>query len=215
MLSLNPEKNNKFKEKVSANQTKIWNERKVTGTDIEIHRKASNTNKASISVLTDSQRKERFGWLSKLSTTDKLHWVETVMRQTGMHRWWITATEAEIEKVVLKRNASKLGISVDQYVLRLSDVNDKELYCSYVRLLTERTYLKYRDEIDPYRLRSKSYHLDHRYSVVQGYYDRIDPKIIASKHNLEIIPGVTNSKKNSKCSISLSELQEKFYGTTI
>jgi hypothetical protein len=64
---------------------------------------------------------------------------------------------------------------------------------------------------DPLQLRSKEWHLDHKFSISEGYKNGVDPKIIGSVHNLEIIDAYTNSViKNGKSSISLSELYAAF-----
>lgn len=55
-------------------------------------------------------------------------------------------------------------------------------------------------------INSGAYHLDHRYSIYQGFKDNIPPYIIGHIHNLEMIPARINLIKNRKCSIDLDEL---------
>jgi hypothetical protein len=54
------------------------------------------------------------------------------------------------------------------------------------------------------------YQLDHRFSVVQGFLQRIAPEIIGNIANLEMLPSVKNNSKGSSCSISLQELLSAF-----
>lgn len=62
-----------------------------------------------------------------------------------------------------------------------------------------------------YENRSKSgYHLDHKYSITEGFKNKVPPKIIGCIHNLEFIPAIDNVKKGIKCSITLEELYELF-----
>lgn len=57
-----------------------------------------------------------------------------------------------------------------------------------------------------------SYHLDHRYSIFQGFKDDIPAEIIGSIFNLEMIPARENScVKLEKCSITKEELYELYY----
>jgi hypothetical protein len=56
-----------------------------------------------------------------------------------------------------------------------------------------------------------AYHLDHRYSIMQGFLDNVPPFIIGSQQNLEYIPWEENQKKNKNCSIELEELCNLFY----
>jgi len=44
------------------------------------------------------------------------------------------------------------------------------------------------------------------YSILEGFKNNIDPKIIGDISNLEMIPAIDNLKKQSRCSITLREL---------
>lgn len=52
----------------------------------------------------------------------------------------------------------------------------------------------------------EAYHLDHRFSIKEGFEEKIPPEIIGSLKNLEMIPGKANCSKRSKCSITKEEL---------
>jgi hypothetical protein len=59
--------------------------------------------------------------------------------------------------------------------------------------------------------RSKTdYHLDHKYSITEGFYKKVPPKVIGSIHNLEFIPALDNVTKGIKCSITVEKLYELF-----
>ncbi len=51
-----------------------------------------------------------------------------------------------------------------------------------------------------------AYHLDHKYSILEGYKNNINPEIIASLNNLVFIPWKDNVMKRTKCSITKEEL---------
>ena len=208
-------KHEKFASKVATNQTKIWKDRKVTGEDKLIAETIRITINKQYALMSTEEKKEKCGWLNKLSEEDKQYWIDNVMLSTGMHAWQKTATPNELEAVVVKRSATKLGLTVQEYLIRFNNLKDKQEYYSKVWYLTERTYRNYKSEIDPNNLRSPAYHLDHKYSVIQGYYNRVDPELIASKFNLEILPRSDNSKKNSKCSLSITTLKEMYYGKVL
>jgi transposase len=62
-----------------------------------------------------------------------------------------------------------------------------------------------------YEKRGKSgilgaYHLDHKFSIIEGFKQGIEPKIIGGINNLEFIPWEENLKKRTKCSITINEL---------
>ena len=50
------------------------------------------------------------------------------------------------------------------------------------------------------------FHLDHKYSITEGFRNGVPPKIIGSIHNLQFIPYTENVSKGIKCSITLEEL---------
>jgi hypothetical protein len=161
-------------------------------------------------LLTADERKQKFGWLNKLTKQEKQEWIDSLMKNTGMYVWWKNASDEKIEELIVKRNASKLSLTVDEYLSRFDNLEDKKSYYAKVWLLTEQTYSKYKSDIDPNNLRSPDYHLDHKYSVIRGFYDRIAPEIIASRFNLEIISRADNSKKSANCSIDIMTLMEMY-----
>lgn len=86
----------------------------------------------------------------------------------------------------------------------------KEKYYLDVLKYTRQTFNKYYDLLCITYVRSIDYHLDHIYSIYDGYKNRIDPKIIGSIHNLQIIPADINIKKNKKSWQTLEELINKY-----
>jgi hypothetical protein len=54
------------------------------------------------------------------------------------------------------------------------------------------------------------YHLDHMYSITEGFKDNVAPKIIGSIYNLRFIDHKENCSKGTKCSITLEKLYELF-----
>jgi len=55
-------------------------------------------------------------------------------------------------------------------------------------------------------LNPNSYHLDHRYSIFEGFMNNIPTYIIGNIKNLEMIPAGINCIKQSECSIGLDDL---------
>jgi hypothetical protein len=59
--------------------------------------------------------------------------------------------------------------------------------------------------------RSKTeYHLDHKYSISEGFKNKVSPNIIGSVYNLEFLLSTDNVRKGTKCSITLEKLYELF-----
>jgi len=98
----------------------------------------------------------------------------------------------------------------DSISLNLTDDEYKIIdnYKKKVRSLTSKNYKLYKDIINPneYKIDKNDYHLDHKYSIYEGFKNNVDPLIMASKENLEVIPSKINLSKQNRCSISLDEL---------
>jgi hypothetical protein len=54
------------------------------------------------------------------------------------------------------------------------------------------------------------FHLDHKYSITEGFKNKVPPKVIGSIDNLEFICYTDNLSKGTKCSIELEKLNELF-----
>ena len=98
----------------------------------------------------------------------------------------------------------------DSIMIPEEEIDNYKKYCKKVRSLTLINYNKYKDILDPNRLKSREFHLDHIYSVCDGYKNNIDPIIISSIVNLRIISQKENSTKSSKSFIKLDELLKLF-----
>jgi len=82
-------------------------------------------------------------------------------------------------------------------------------FIKYSKEVWKYTYYSVKDnnhQIKNIDLRSKNFHLDHRYSITEGFKNGVDPKIIAHWKNLEILTRFKNISKHKKCSISLETL---------
>lgn len=85
-------------------------------------------------------------------------------------------------------------------------------YEAYVLRLTERNYKRYKSIINPLDLlRSRNnYHLDHIYSVMEGFRNNIPPEIIANPNNLQMLLENINIVKNDRSDISLEKLYNNY-----
>jgi hypothetical protein len=92
----------------------------------------------------------------------------------------------------------------------LEDMSDYELYRKSVWFFTNQNELC---ELKNFEKRGLAgvegaYQLDHKYSILTGYINSVPPEVIGSLPNLEFIPWLENVKKQSKCSITIEELNE-------
>jgi hypothetical protein len=73
------------------------------------------------------------------------------------------------------------------------------------------TYKIFKSVINPNNLINSKYeyHIDHKYSIYEGFKNNVDVKIISSKENLEMLHSLDNLRKNKTCSMTLEELLYK------
>lgn len=85
----------------------------------------------------------------------------------------------------------------------LSEESLKE-YRHYARLIRKRAQQWARN--NGYDIGRMTYHVDHKYSIWEGFNAGIPEHIMNNPVNLEILPARTNSSKGARCSLTLEEL---------
>lgn len=100
------------------------------------------------------------------------------------------------------------GVNYDEYLFKLPE------YIKYKKKVLSVTNKQPIDELENYNKRgtyknNDTYHLDHKYSIIEGFKNNILPEIIGDIKNLEFIPWKENLKKRAKCSITIEELINK------
>jgi hypothetical protein len=63
--------------------------------------------------------------------------------------------------------------------------------------------------IKDFSFRSREFHLDHKFSIKEGFKNNIDPRIIGHWKNLEVIHWLENEKKFDRCSIEINKLLQE------
>lgn len=86
------------------------------------------------------------------------------------------------------------------------EMKEYEKYCYEVSLYTKFNFKNFYNEIENANLRSREFHLDHKYSINNGFINNINPKIIGHYKNFEILHHSKNESKNSRNSIEFEEL---------
>jgi hypothetical protein len=85
------------------------------------------------------------------------------------------------------------------------------LYKKITYNMTERVYRQYINKINPNNLNRTDYHLDHIYSILEGFKNNIPPYIISDLCNLQMIPRIDNIRKNCRCDMTKEELMIKIF----
>ncbi len=94
----------------------------------------------------------------------------------------------------------------------LENKKDLRSYAHIARFITGKVYIEFKALINPdNKTRSKDKnHLDHKFSIVNGFDNNIDIEKICMPYNLCIIPAKENERKHTNSSISIGELNSLF-----
>jgi hypothetical protein len=89
-------------------------------------------------------------------------------------------------------------------------IKDYEEYRDIVRYHTEQTYRENYYHINPNDLvRDRyAYHLDHIYPIIEGWKNKVPPKLIASKHNLQMLWWKENHGKCDRTEMTLEDFYQ-------
>lgn len=97
---------------------------------------------------------------------------------------------------------------------KFEDIKDKwYLYRRTVYKMSESSYLKYNKIINPKKLprgRGK-YHLDHKFSIMEGFKNNIPPYVISHYKNLQMLTESENISKDYRCDITKDELFKEVF----
>jgi hypothetical protein len=110
----------------------------------------------------------------------------------------------------LKTNEYKEKMVADGHWL---SSEEKTAYTIYSRLAWRYT-IRNLPLIENIEKRGKDYHIDHKFSIKEGFLQGIVPWIIGDICNLEILPAHVNIKKKTKCSISKDFLLTAYFSTS-
>lgn len=97
---------------------------------------------------------------------------------------------------------------------RYSDIDRPALQKYYLEVIniTKKSWKNHFIKINPNGLqRSNELHLDHNYSISEGFKNNIPPEIIGHWTNLRLIPKIENSSKGSRCHKTKEQLYEDYH----
>lgn len=83
------------------------------------------------------------------------------------------------------------------------DITKWKQYNKKVRLLSDRNYRKHKDQINPLDLPRgmRTYHLDHKFPIFEGFKQGIEPEVIARVENLQMLSAGSNIAKGRKSTV--------------
>ena len=147
-----------FTNKVSENQEKIWAQRESDGTKDRIIQKATTKNKLNLALLSDEERRDKFGWIHKLEDEEKD--IATRRITKPLHNWWgDTSNESlhlatikkrqrtmknkpleEKNEITKKKLSTRYKTTRDAFDMWIEEKGNKALYYKAVWEITELSY---------------------------------------------------------------------------
>lgn len=142
-------------------------------------------------IRTENKNKGALGSHQSEVTKDKVRQTRKKNKEEGLY-----------DHIYLK----KTGLTYKEFETQLPEFKK---YFQKVRTITNQQPLK---TLSNFEKRGKAgkdgaYHLDHKYSIIEGFKQNIDPKIIGNIKNLEMITWKENMIKQGNCSITIDELK--------
>tara|TARA_Y100000034_G_scaffold30763_1_gene37593 strand:- start:1092 stop:1826 length:735 start_codon:yes stop_codon:yes gene_type:complete len=182
-------------------QTDEWNE-KIKQTCLDRFGFESPIENPDILEKRNKTMIERWGGASTLESPILREKAEkTMLRKYGNRN--VTYVPEIVEKSMDKKLLKTHGKTWSEYK---NDLSEFQRYRAEVNHVTRQQPIY---TLPNHELRGK-YHLDHKFSVSQGFLKNIDPSVIGNIVNLEFIPAVENMKKRDGCSISEQTLFEAY-----
>ncbi len=115
--------------------------------------------------------------------------------------------EGTLENYYKKQKKRRVTEEINGNWLPLSEWRDYRIYSTSVRKLTKEQELSTLPDINK---RGNGFHLDHKYSIFEGFKNNIPIHIIGDISNLEILSQKANCKKGGTCSIDIKTLMVNF-----
>lgn len=144
-----------------------------------------------------------------VSNTSQLQSVKDKKRASAIAKYGVdNVSKATIVKAVISKKATTRWENEYQHSVLPISVQE---YQRIVWRYSNKAYRESKIIIDPNNIRSTEWHLDHKFSVSEGYKNSISPEIMGHFTNLQILDRYTNCvTKNSKSSVTLDELLAAF-----
>ncbi len=171
--------------------------------------KKGNSNGIKIILSSDQEQMIKELYLKEYASINEIS-VKTGLKTSFIDKYLRTiGYRRNKEKATSISSVRKYsGIPYGEYLTNLSEY---EKYRKKVISITNKqpinTLTNY-DKRGNYK-KLEAYHLDHKYSISEGFKNSISPEIIGNIENLEFIPWKENLKKKNKCSITITQLINK------
>jgi hypothetical protein len=131
---------------------------------------------------------------------------QTLLKNYGVENPSQSSVIIERKRITFNKNGNGVWIPFDQ-------LTEYQIYRNNVWQITNQSIKKYgndmlinRKKYNENKIYKNKLAIDHKYSVSQGFKNKISPEIVGCIINLQLLTVSENASKNGKCSISLQKL---------
>lgn len=150
-----------------------------------------------------------------VDNASQLESVKQKKKETCLKNYGVTNA---VLSPIIKQKISDSKIQYWQDVYKDKDFTTNGLtrkqYRNRAQQYANTQYEHYKHILDPHELRGKHYHVDHIYSITDGFLNDVPVNIISDISNLRMLSDKDNYKKHQSSHKTLEELYED-YNTTI
>lgn len=155
---------------------------------------------------------ERYGVPNASSTNE----VKEKRKQKAIEKYGVdNVSKAESIIQVLSERRSDYWDKVYRTKNFTVDGMDRATYSRRCHQYAETQYNRNIEVIDPERKRSSKWHVDHIFSITDGFLNDVPVNVISDISNLRLISDTENYKKHKKSEKTLEQLYEDFLRTNI
>lgn len=149
-----------------------------------------------------------------VSNPSQLQSVKDKKKQKSLEKYGVENVSQSPEVKLQLSNVRKLYWT-NQYENKDFTVNglSKQQYRNRCHQYLETQYQKYKHILDPENKRGKYWHIDHVYSVFDGFLNNVPINVISDVSNLRLIKDTDNYKKHKSSHKTLSKLYEDYNQT--
>jgi len=162
---------------------------------------------SSILAKMRSTTMERYG----VENASSLESVKCIRREKAFEKYGVdNVSKAESVKKVLSEQRSDYWAEVYKNKKFTVDGLTRNQYSRRCHQYAETQYYRHQQLIDPDNKRSKHWHVDHIYSVTDGFLNDVPINVVSDISNLRLISDQDNYKKHKKSDKTLDQLYEDY-----
>lgn len=155
--------------------------------------------------------KDRFGVTNASSSLE----IKEKKKQKALDRYGVdNVSKAESIKDTIRNKTKERWQGVYKNKNFSSEGLTRKQYGDRANQYAETQYQRNKDLLDPEHKRGKHWHLDHIYSVTDGFLNNVPINVISDISNLRLISDKENYAKSCNSHKSLDQLYEDFYEST-